>query len=70
MGLAMGLAEVNPVMRWAMNGFSIAALAAVKLLVVGGAMCLRAARVTERSSRVALPWAATVFVNAVVLATG
>ena len=46
----MGVAEGNPVMRWAMDGFGIAALAAVKLLVVGGAMCLRTARVTERSS--------------------
>ena len=68
----VGLAEGNPMMRWAIDDFGIAALAAVKLLVVGGAMCLRVARPsrgTVIALGLALPWAATVFVNAIVLAS-
>ncbi|WP_436928044.1 DUF5658 family protein [Halosimplex amylolyticum] len=72
LGLSMGLTEGNPVMRWAIDGVGFAALAAAKLLVVGGAVCLRAARPrhgTAIALGLALPWTVTVLVNAVVLAS-
>ncbi|WP_415380958.1 DUF5658 family protein [Halosimplex sp. TS25] len=72
LGLSMGLAEGNPVMRWAIDGAGFGALAAAKLLVVGGAVCLRAARPrhgTAIALGLALPWTVTVLVNAVVLAS-
>ncbi|MEF8884447.1 MAG: hypothetical protein V5A44_04920 [Haloarculaceae archaeon] len=59
-------------MHRAIDGFGIGALAAAKLLVVAGALCFRALR--PRYTRpivlgLALPWGATVLVNAVMLAT-
>jgi len=71
-GLTMGLTEGNPMMRWAIDSYGVAALAAVKLAVVGGAVCFRAARPRHGpviALGLALPWAATVSVNAIVLAT-
>ncbi|WP_135364080.1 DUF5658 family protein [Halosimplex halophilum] len=72
LGLSMGLAEGNPVMRRAIGGLGIAALGAAKLLVVCGAGALRALRPrygTAIALGLALPWTATVLVNSVALAT-
>lgn len=71
LGLAAGLTEGNPLMERAIGDFGIAALAAAKLLVVAGALGFRTLR--PRYSRVivaglAVPWVATVLVNAVTLA--
>ncbi|WP_459192628.1 DUF5658 family protein [Halosimplex sp. J119] len=72
LGLSMGLTEGNPVMRQAIDGVGFVALVATKILVVGGALCLRAVRPrhgTVIALGLALPWTVTVLVNAVVLAT-
>ncbi|MFB6151004.1 MAG: DUF5658 family protein [Haloarculaceae archaeon] len=72
LGLSAGLTEGNPVVRTAVDGLGVGALAAVKLVVVTAAGLLRNAR--PRYSRVialglAVPWTATVLVNVAVLAT-
>jgi len=71
-GLSAGLTEGNPLMYRAIDGFGIGALAAAKLLVVAGAFGFRALR--PRYTRpivlgLAVPWVATVLVNAVMLAS-
>jgi hypothetical protein len=72
LGLAAGLTEGNPLMGHAIGGFGIGALAAAKLLVVVGALAF--CRLCPRYSRavvagLAVPWVATVLVNAATLAT-
>ncbi|PSP46748.1 hypothetical protein BRC60_09580 [Halobacteriales archaeon QH_1_68_42] len=72
LGLAAGLTEGNPLMEHAIGGFGIGALAAAKLLVVVGALAF--CRLCPRYSRavvagLAVPWVATVLVNAATLAT-
>lgn len=72
LGLSMGLSEGNPAMRAAIDGFGFGALAAAKLVVVAGAALLRTLRPeygTAIALGLALPWTATVLVNAVVLTT-
>jgi hypothetical protein len=71
-GLSAGLTEGNPLMHVAIDGFGIGALAAAKLLVVVGALAFRALRPEYTRPIVlglALPWVATVVVNAATLAT-
>ena len=72
LGLAAGLTEGNPLMEHVIGGFGIGALAAAKLLVVVGALAF--CRLCPRYSRavvagLAVPWVATVLVNAATLAT-
>jgi hypothetical protein len=72
LGLSAGLSEGNPLMHHAIDGFGIGALVAAKLLVVGGALAVRAVRPRYSEPIVlglAVPWVATVLVNAVTLAT-
>lgn len=72
LGLAAGLSEGNPVMRWAIDDLGFAALAVAKLLVVCGAVGFRAVRPkygTTIALGLALPWTVTVAVNTVALAT-
>jgi len=72
LGLSAGLTEGNPLMHHAIDGFGIGALVAAKLLVVGGALAVRALRPRYSAPIVlglAVPWVATVFVNTVTLAT-
>ena len=72
LGLTMGLAEGNPVMRWAIDDVGFVALGGAKCLAVGVAACLRRVRPrhgTAIALGLALPWTVTVLVNAVVLAT-
>lgn len=71
-GLSAGLTEGNPLMSHAIDDFGIAALAAAKLLVVAVALGFRALRPRYAGPillGLALPWAATVLINAVTLAT-
>jgi len=72
LGLQAGLVEGNPAMRWAIaqGGFAALALAKVAALGLGG--LLRAVRPQYRlvvPLGLAVPWLATVAVNAVTLAT-
>lgn len=72
LGLAAGLTEGNPVMRWAIADFGFGSLVAAKIAVVGAAAAFRARR--PRFGRtialgLAIPWVATVVVNVAVLAT-
>ncbi|WP_436909363.1 DUF5658 family protein [Halosimplex marinum] len=72
LGLSMGLAEGNPVMRRAIDGHGLAALGAAKLAVVAAAGAVRSLRPrygTVIALGLALPWTVTVLVNAVALAT-
>jgi len=71
LGLSAGLTEGNPLMHHAIDGFGIGALVVAKLLVVGGALAVRALRPRYGAPIVlglAVPWVATVFVNSVTLA--
>lgn len=72
LGLAAGLTEGNPVMRWAIADFGFGSLVAAKIVVVGAAAALRAHR--PRFGRtialgLAIPWVVTVVANVAVLAT-
>jgi len=72
LGLSAGLTEGNPLMHHAIDGFGIGALVAAKLLVVGGALAVRALRPRYSEPIVlglAVPWVATVLVNVATLAT-
>jgi hypothetical protein len=72
LGLSAGLTEGNPLMHHAIDGFGIGALVAAKLLVVAGALAFRLVRPRFRRPIVAglaVPWVATVLVNAAMLAT-
>jgi hypothetical protein len=72
LGLSAGLTEGNPLMHHAIDGFGIGALVAAKLLVVVGALAVRALRPRYSEPIVlglAVPWVATVLVNVATLAT-
>jgi hypothetical protein len=69
-GLQHGLAEWNPVMKYAMGSVGFPVLGLTKVLVLGSAGLLRAARPELGPLiplAVAIPWVLTVVVNLVML---
>lgn len=72
LGLSAGLAEGNPIMRWAIEGYGFGALALAKVFVLGCAGLVREARPGDGvviALGVALPSVLTVVANVVTLTT-
>ena len=71
LGLQYGLREANPVMRWLIETFGIAALAATKLGILAVSGAVRETLPRRQAPFVplglALPWTAAVLVNGTLL---
>lgn len=69
-GLQLGLAEWNPVMRWAIHTLGFPSLAVSKVLVIGVGGVVRSAGVVWAPAiplGIGLPWTAAVVLNLAVL---
>jgi hypothetical protein len=69
-GLKLGLAEWNPVMRWAVEALGFPSLAASKVIVVGLGGAVRSAEVVWAPAvplGIGLPWTVAALLNLLVI---